>query len=133
MEKVYHIKNLDCANCAAKIETKLHQLPGVENAVISFTAMQLRLTAEDPDSLLPQVLAVAQQVEAHIQFLPKDQSVHHTDCTCEQSQEHLHHGGCSCGHAHPHNHHDHNHHTHHHGHQEHADKKELAQIIIGAG
>ena len=50
--KVYSIGNLDCANCAAKSEEKFNALPEVEEAVITFATKQLRLTADDPDSLI---------------------------------------------------------------------------------
>ena len=48
--KVYVIENLDCANCAAKIEAKFNRHKDVEEAVITFSTKQLRLTAEDPDT-----------------------------------------------------------------------------------
>ena len=66
--QVYTIRNLDCANCAAKAEAKIKALPGVREASITFAIMQLRLTAEDPDALLPQALAAARTVEAEIEF-----------------------------------------------------------------
>ena len=46
MVKTYHIVNIDCANCAARIEDKFNLLPEVEDAVIVFATGQLRLTAE---------------------------------------------------------------------------------------
>ena len=49
--KVYIIENLDCANCAAKIEAKMNALPEVEAASITFATRQLRITAKDPDAL----------------------------------------------------------------------------------
>ena len=70
--KIYSIQNLDCANCAAKAEEKIRKVPGVEQASITFATMQLRLTAEDPDALLPQVLAAARTVEGEIQFLSRE-------------------------------------------------------------
>ena len=39
-KKVYIIENLDCANCAAKIEAKFNALPEVEEAVITFATRQ---------------------------------------------------------------------------------------------
>ena len=50
--KVYIIENLDCANCAAKIEAKFNALPEVQEATITFATKQLRITAENPDSLI---------------------------------------------------------------------------------
>ena len=44
-KKVYILKNLGCANCAAKMEAKIKELPGVEYASITFATNQLRLSA----------------------------------------------------------------------------------------
>ena len=113
---LYHIENLDCANCAAKAEARINQLPGVQEATITFATMQLRLTAEDPDALLEQVLTAARQVEPDIRFLPREKKHthaehhhhHHEDCCCG---EHHHHEGCDCEHHHAHD-HDHDDHDH---------------------
>ena len=35
-QKIYYLENLDCANCAAKIEDKIAKLEGVESATVSF-------------------------------------------------------------------------------------------------
>lgn len=63
VEKVYVLENLCCANCAAKIEEKINALPEVEKAVIVFPTRQLRLTAKDPDRLLPELEELARTVE----------------------------------------------------------------------
>ena len=54
-KKVYILEHLGCANCAAKIEKKIIDLPGVDEAVITFSTKQLRLTAEDPDSYIEEI------------------------------------------------------------------------------
>lgn len=100
--EIYSIHNLDCANCAAKAEAKIRALPGVEDATITFATMQLRLTAQDPDTILPAVLAAARQVEPDIEFTEKED--HHSK------------------HCHDHDHHDHDHHDHH-EHQHHCEEK----------
>lgn len=51
--RVYQIENLDCANCAAKVERKLQNLDGVEFASITFATKQLRVASYDHESLLP--------------------------------------------------------------------------------
>ena len=53
VKKVYLVENLDCANCASKVEAALNALPEVQEAVLTYATMQLRITAEDPDALLP--------------------------------------------------------------------------------
>ena len=42
MQKKFKIE-VDCANCAAKIETAIKALPGVKNASVSFMAQKLLL------------------------------------------------------------------------------------------
>ena len=65
-EKVYTLENLCCANCAAKIEEKINALPEVEKAVIVFPTRQLRLTAKNPDSLLPKLEKLARTIEPDV-------------------------------------------------------------------
>ena len=47
MKKVYRLEELDCANCAAKMERAINELPGVEKATVNFIAQKLVLTAEE--------------------------------------------------------------------------------------
>ena len=51
MQKKFKIE-VDCANCAAKIETAVKALPGVKNASVSFMAQKMLLEADD-DNLMP--------------------------------------------------------------------------------
>ena len=89
-KKVYLVENLDCANCAAKVEAALGALPEVQEAVLTYATMQLRITAEDPDALLPKLQEVAQKVEPGVEFYPRDGAHSH-------SGEHEHHHDCCCG------------------------------------
>ena len=124
IQKVYMIENLDCANCAAKIEAKINALPEVENASITFATKQLRVTADDPDALLEKFTAIARTVESEVEIHPRDahnhkhHEHHHEGCSCGHDH-HEHHEGCSCGHDHHEHHHDGcscgcSHHEHHH-------------------
>ena len=138
IRKTYTIENLDCANCAAKIEAKFQAHPKVKEAVIVFATRQLRLTAEDPDTLIPELERIARSVEAAATILPEKVHKHHEGCCCHGHHEdhghhHEHHHGCSCGgHNHEHEHHEHNHHGHDH-HEHHHEGGELGQILLGAG
>ncbi len=114
MKKVYLIENLDCANCAAKIEAKFQAHPQVQEATITFATRQLRLTADDPDALIPELTRLARTVEEGAVIRPREgkQAHHH-----EHKHEH-HSEGCGCGHEH----HEHNHecgcgHHHEHNHE----------------
>ena len=127
-KKVYTIDNLDCANCAAKIEAKFNQHPQVEEATITFSTRQLRLTAEDPDALLPELLQIARTVEAEVTIGEQGHS-HGHECGC--GHEHHEHHECACGHDH-HDHHEcacgHDHHEHEHHHHKQAG---IVDILMG--
>ena len=64
MQKKFKIE-VDCANCAAKIETAIKALPGVKNASVSFMAQKLLLEADDDkfDAVLKDAVKVAKKVE----------------------------------------------------------------------
>ena len=147
-QKIYLIDHLDCANCAVKIELKFNALPEVEEATITFATRQLRLTADDPDALIPRLTEIARTVEHEVIIRPwerehhQEHHDHHDGCSCGHDH-HDHHAGCSCGHDH-HDHHagcscGHDHHDHHagcacgHEHHEHGESDGLSNLLIGAG
>ena len=70
MKKSYKIE-VDCANCAAKIETALNRLEGVEKATVSFLTQKLVVEAGDPDALLPQIEKTGKRVDADFAVLKK--------------------------------------------------------------
>ena len=43
MKKQYRLINLDCANCAAKMEQEIARLPGVQSAAVNFMTAKLTL------------------------------------------------------------------------------------------
>ncbi|MEG2322987.1 MAG: heavy metal-associated domain-containing protein [Anaerovoracaceae bacterium] len=47
MKRSFKLENLDCANCAAKMEKAINKLNTVEEATISFMAARLTITADD--------------------------------------------------------------------------------------
>lgn len=47
MKKVFKMVDLDCANCAAKMERAIAQIDGVQKATVSFLAQKLTLEADD--------------------------------------------------------------------------------------
>ena len=46
MKKTFILENLDCANCAAKLERSLNKIEGVE-AVVTFMTKKMMLEAEE--------------------------------------------------------------------------------------
>lgn len=47
MKKTFTMNDLDCANCAAKMEKAILKIDGVKSATVSFFAQKLVLEAED--------------------------------------------------------------------------------------
>lgn len=45
MKKVFELEDLDCANCAAKMEDAIRKLDGVQSVTISFMAQKMTLEA----------------------------------------------------------------------------------------
>lgn len=47
MKKVFRLEDLDCANCATKIEEKIKKIQGVTNISVSFMTQKFVLEAQD--------------------------------------------------------------------------------------
>lgn len=62
--ETYEIPTLDCAACALKLEKLINRQPGVFSASISYATKTMKLTAEDPDSLIPLLTEKCNEVES---------------------------------------------------------------------
>ena len=65
MKKTYKIE-VDCANCAAKMEDAANKTAGVKNATVNFMTLKMAVEFEDgavPKAVVPQVLAACERVE----------------------------------------------------------------------
>ena len=136
MKKKYHIEGIDCANCAAKVEKKMNDLPDV-SVTLTFATSQLLVEAENPDEVLPKLREIADKMEPGtvIEEISKakkhsgKKKTHHDDedscdddCFChgehEEHEHHHHHhddedccdGDCCCHGEHEG--HEHHHHKH---------------------
>lgn len=47
MKKIFKLQDLDCANCAAKMETAISKIEGVEAVTVSFLTQKLTITANE--------------------------------------------------------------------------------------
>ena len=47
MKKTFKLEDLDCANCAAKMEAAIKKLDGVNNATVSFMTQKMTIEADD--------------------------------------------------------------------------------------
>lgn len=149
-KRVMGITGLDCANCAAKVERGIREIPEVREAALDFMTGKLTLVAVDAaklDTAVAKAKAVVKRVEPGAELVDRPSSskaaakphIHDHDehCNCGHDHEHeAHHHEhgepCNCGHdheheAHHHDHdehcncgHDHEHEAHHHDHDEHC-------------
>ena len=71
MKKQFKLQDLDCANCAAKMEDAIRKIEGVENASVSFMTQKMTIeAAEDQfDRIMQEVVAVCKKVEPDCQIV----------------------------------------------------------------
>ncbi len=65
MKKKFTLTDLDCANCAAKMEDAINKIDGVTAATVSFLQQKLTIEADDArfDDIMDQVVKVCKKVE----------------------------------------------------------------------
>ncbi|MBQ6118549.1 MAG: cation transporter [Clostridia bacterium] len=64
MKKSIKLEDLDCANCAAKLENAVAAIDGVQRVTVSFMAQKMILEAPDDkfDEIMKQVVKTAKKV-----------------------------------------------------------------------
>lgn len=65
MKKRFKLQDLDCANCAAKMEAAIRKIDGVQNAEVNFLAQKMTLEADDAvfDEVLQKAVKAIKKVE----------------------------------------------------------------------
>lgn len=65
MRKVFKMEDLDCANCAAKMEDAIRRIEGVESVSVSYITQRLTLVASDDkfDDIVRQAQKVCRRIE----------------------------------------------------------------------
>ena len=122
MKHTYYLENLNCAHCAAKIETKIAQTEGYDNVSFNFATKKLNFEHES-DNLVAEIQAICDGIEDGVTVSNNNaRHAHH-------SHEHHHHDHCDCdGHEHGHA------HEHHHEHGEsNLTDKILLAVSVGLG
>ena len=62
MKKVFKLQDLDCANCAAKMERAVAKIDGVTFANVSFMSQKLTIDAKF-DDIMKEVVKTCKKVE----------------------------------------------------------------------
>lgn len=81
MEKSYQLKGLDCAHCAAKIETAVNRISGVEDANVDFVQTKMKIVCEESavQNVENQAKQIISELEPDVQVVEMEerQSGHH--------------------------------------------------------
>ena len=71
MKRRFKLQDLDCANCAAKMEEAIKKIPGVEDASVNFM-MQKMMAECDPEAfeeIMKKVIEVCSRIEPDCKIL----------------------------------------------------------------
>ncbi len=73
MKKTYKMEDLDCANCAAKMEAAIKKIEGVTAASVSFMAQKVTIEGDDArfDEILKEAVKVCKKVEPDCRIIVK--------------------------------------------------------------
>lgn len=71
MKKKFKLQDLDCANCAAKMEEAIKKIDGVTDASVSFMTQKLVLETEDDrfEGIMDEVVKCCKKVEPDCEIL----------------------------------------------------------------
>lgn len=98
MEKIFRLHELDCANCAMKIERKVAKLEGVRDVNVDFVQKKMVVALTDA-SVIDGIITLINELEPGVvvEDISKEGKV-------KDEHHHEHAGTCDCGHEHTHEH-----------------------------
>ena len=70
MTKTFILENLDCANCAAKMERKVSKIKGVDSVSVTFMTKKMVIDADESkmDDVVAEAAAVIKKVEPDVEM-----------------------------------------------------------------
>lgn len=73
MKKTFKMVDLDCANCAAKMEEAIKKIDGVTNASVNFMTQKMTIEADDAkfDAVVKEAVKVCKKVEPDCEIVVK--------------------------------------------------------------
>ena len=73
MKKTFKMVDLDCANCAAKMEDAIKKIDGVTNASVNFMTQKMTIEADDAkfDAIVKEAVKVCKKVEPDCEIVVK--------------------------------------------------------------
>ena len=72
-EKVYTVKNIDCAHCAGKIENLISEMQGIESAVLNFPLKKLSVKGDINSDTLMLMNELARSIEPEVEIIPSEE------------------------------------------------------------
>lgn len=71
MKKKFKLQDLDCANCAAKMEEAIKKIDGVNDASVNFMMQKMTIDVDDSkfDDIMKEVVTVCAKVEPDCKIL----------------------------------------------------------------
>lgn len=70
MKKIFKLCEVDCPNCAAKMEREIKKLDEIDNAVVTFLTQKLTIEAEEiNDALLDKIQEIIKKVEPECEIV----------------------------------------------------------------
>lgn len=142
MKKIYLLEDLDCANCAMKIEKNVGKLQDVQEVSVDFVQKKMFVEYEKEETK-EEIVSLIKELEPEVQVVDitkkkaKKQASSQKkqeDCCCGHDHDHHHEQeDCCCGHDHDH-HHEHEHHHHDGGccGHDHEQEEKAQRILPGA-
>ncbi|MCR5059678.1 MAG: cation transporter [Saccharofermentans sp.] len=73
MKKVFELDEVDCANCARKMQEAVAKIDGVDSVTVNFFTQKMTLEAADDkfDAVLKEALKVLKKVEPDCEVIVK--------------------------------------------------------------
>ena len=71
MKKVFKLSEVDCANCAAKMQAEIEKLPGVNMASVNFLLQKLTIDADEErlEEILDEAAKICRKVEPDCEII----------------------------------------------------------------
>ncbi len=73
MKKTYILEELDCANCAAKIENAISELESVNKATVTFMTKKMVIDADEDkmEQIMKQATQIIKKIEPDVVIIEK--------------------------------------------------------------
>ncbi len=71
MKKVFKLSEVDCANCAAKMQAEIEKLPGVNMASVNFLLQKLTIDADEErlEEILDEAAKICRKIEPDCEII----------------------------------------------------------------